>query len=385
MLACPKRASYVPKIDGTNSTIAIIFFQQTLNSRGEFCMKRTIDMPRYHTATFALLLSLFTTGLLLMGGVNISAKRHDKFKIALLLPASITDGGWNAFAYDGLVAIEKELGAKISHVESRTPTDQEAHFRDYAMDGYHLIFGHGYEYQDPAKSVAADFPETIFITSTGSTITNNISPMIFAIEEPIYLLGIIAGSMTKTNKIGIVGGQNIPAINSTFVAFEKGVKRVNPDAEVRRAYVGNWEDIGKGKELALAQINEGIDFIFPNADVASLGAFQAVETAQAEGKTVYTFGTYRDQSEVSPTTILANAIITPKVFVRLAKIVIEGNFKPKPYLFTMATDEAITFVYNPQLKDKVPETVQKAVEEAKAKIISGELKVQQTYFSKTEN
>ena len=171
-------------------------------------------------------------------------------------------------------------------------SNQEAHFRDYALDGYHLIFGHGFEYQDPAKAVAPDFPETVFITSTGSTITDNISPMVFGIEEPIYLLGIIAGSMTQTGKIGIVRGQNIPAINSTFVAFENGVKSVNPDAEVRRAYVGNWEDIGKGKELALAQINEGIDFIFPNADVAGLGVFQAVEAAQADGKFVYTFGSY---------------------------------------------------------------------------------------------
>ena len=335
---------------------------------------------RNNIAIQALYLCFFIIGLMLIGRANLEAKDHEKFKVALLLPASITDGGWNALAYDGLKAIEKELGAKISHVESRTPTDQEAHFRDYALDGYQLIFGHGYEYQDPAKSVAPDFPETIFITSTGSTVTDNISPMIFGIEEPAYLLGIIAGSMTKTNKIGIVGGQNIPAINSIFTAYEKGVKSVNPDADVRRAYVGNWEDIGKGKELALAQINEGIDFIFPNADVASLGAFQAVEAAQADGKVAYTFGVYRDQSELFPTTILANAIITPKTFVHVAKAVRQGTFKPQLYLFTMQTDEAITFVYNPTLKDRVPEAAQRAVEAAKAKIIAGELKIPQTYL-----
>lgn len=348
-------------------------------------MKYTACKSGHSIATYVLYLCLFTTGLMLIGNTYVYAKGHEKFKVALLLPASITDGGWNALAYDGLKAIEKELGAKISHVESRTPTDQEAHFRDYALDGYHLIFGHGYEYQDPAKSVAPDFPETVFITSSGSTITDNISPMIFGIEEPVYLLGIIAGSMTKTNKIGIVGGQNIPAINSTFVAFEGGVKSVNPDAEVRRAYVGNWEDIGKGKELALAQIDEDIDFIFPNADVAGLGAFQAVETAQADGKEVYTFGAYRDQSEISDTTILANAIITPKVFVHVAKVVMEGNFKPQPYVFTMDADEAITFVYNPKLKDKVSEEIQKKVSDAKAKILSGELKVKQTYFTEKDD
>lgn len=347
-------------------------------------MKQIFFKFRYSIAIYTLHLCLFAFGFILIGNTYLYAKAHEEFKVALLLPASITDGGWNALAYDGLKAVEKELGAKVSHVESRTPTDQEAHFRDFAMDGYQLVFGHGYEYQDPARSVAPDFPETVFITSTGSTVMENVSPMVFGIEEPVYLLGIIAGSMTQTGKIGIVGGQNIPAINSAFVAFENGVKSVNPDAEVRRAYVGNWEDIGKGKELALAQINEGIDFIFPIADVAGLGVFQAVEIAQADDKVVYTFGTYRDKSELSPTTIIANAIVTPKAFVQVAKMVMEGTFKPQLYLFTMATDEALTLVYNPKLKDKVPASVQKAVEDAKAKIVAGELKVPQTYLTETE-
>lgn len=344
-------------------------------------MKRIPCKSGYGIAIYVPLLCLSTIGFILTGDADLYAKEHDKFKVALLLPASITDGGWNAFAYDGLKAIEKELGAKISYVESRTPTDQEAHFRDYALDGYQLIFGHGFGYQYPAKQVAPDFPETVFITSTGNTVADNISPIVFAIEEPVYLLGIIAGLMTQTDKIGIVGGQNISAINSIFSAFEQGAKSVNPDVVVRRAYVGNWVDIGKGKELALAHISEGSDFLFPVADVAGLGVLQAVEAAQTQGKAVYTFGVYRDQSELSPTTIVASAIVTPKVFVKLAEVVMEGTFAPHPYRFTMAENEALTFAYNPVLKEKVPEKVQKAVVDAKAKIIAGELKVSQTYLT----
>lgn len=347
-------------------------------------MKRMPCKSGYGMAIYVPILCIIAIRFILIGHTDLYAKGHEKFKVALLLPASVTDGGWNAFAYDGLKAIEKELGAKISHIESRTPTDQEAHFRDYALDGYQLIFGHGFGYQDPAKQVAPDFPETVFITSTGNTVTDNISPIVFAIEEPVYLLGVIAGLMTQTNKIGIVGGQNISAINSMFSAFEQGAKRVNPDVVVRRAYVGNWSDIGKGKELALAHINEGSDFLFPVADVAGLGVFQAVEAAQADGKTAYAFGVYRDQSELSPTAIVASAVVTPKVFVHLAKVVMEGTFEPQPYRFKMAEDEALTYVYNPALKDKVPEAVQKAVEDAKAKIIAGELKVSQTYLTEED-
>ncbi|MCY4569990.1 MAG: BMP family ABC transporter substrate-binding protein, partial [Candidatus Poribacteria bacterium] len=148
-------------------------------------MKWITYTSRASIATYIHLLCIFAIGFMLIGKTPLYAKGYEKFKVALLLPASITDGGWNAFAYDGLKAIEKELGAKISHVESRTPTDQEAYFRDYAMDGYQLIFGHGFGYQDPAKQVAPDFPETVFITSTGNTVTDNISPIVFAIEEPV--------------------------------------------------------------------------------------------------------------------------------------------------------------------------------------------------------
>ena len=334
-------------------------------------------------------LCLFAIGFILVANIDINAKGHEKFKVAMLLPGSISDAGWNALAYEGLVAIEKELGAEISHAETRTPSDQEEQFRSYALDGYNLVFGHGYEFQDPAKAVAADFPETIFITSSGGTITDNISPVNFRVEEPAYLLGIIAGMMTKTDKLGVMGGQNIPSVNSTFMAFEGGAKSVNPEVEVSWVYVGNWEDIGKGKELALAQINEGVDFIFPNADAAGLGAYEAAEifnkseTAKEEKRMVYTFGANRDKSDISPT-VIANAVITPDAFVKIAKIIKEGKFKPQVYTFNMLTDEAITLTYSPDLKDNVPEDVQKAVEAAKSKILAGELKVPQINFTEKE-
>ncbi len=340
---------------------------------------------RNNVTPYALCLCLFTIGFMLVANINLNAKEHEKFKVAMLLPGSISDAGWNALAYEGLKAIEKELGAEISHAETRTPTDQEEQFRAYALDGYNMVFGHGYEFQDPAKAVAPDFPETVFITSSGGTITDNISAANFRVEQPAYLLGIIAGMMTQTNKLGVMGGQNIPSVNSTFMAFEGGAKSVNPDVEVSWVYVGNWEDIGKGKELALAQINEGVDFIFPNADAAGLGAYEAAETAQKEGKTVYAFGANRDKSDISPTTVVANAVITPKAFLKIAKIIKDGEFKPQIYTFNMLTDEAITLTYNPALKDKVPENVQKAVAAAKAKILAGELEVPQIDFSEKEN
>ena len=206
--------------------------------------------------------------LVLFFGSTIGTADAAKFKVALLTPGSISDAGWNALAYEGLKRIEKELGVEVSHVESKAPSQWEEHFRFYASKGYGLVFGHGFEYQEAAKSVAPDFPDTVFITTSGNTVLDNVASIVFELEEVTYLLGVIAGTMSQTGKIGLIGGMNIPPINSTFHALEEGAKSVNPDIKVSTSYVGDWENIGKAKELALSQITEGVDFIFHNADAA---------------------------------------------------------------------------------------------------------------------
>ena len=317
----------------------------------------------------------------------IHMPESETFKVGMLLPGSISDQGWNALAHDGLKAIETELGAKISYVESLTSADWEADFRSYAMQGYHLIFGHGYEYQEAAIAVAQDYPEIVFITSAGASgaIRENVSPMVFRLEQATYLLGMLSGMMTQTDKIGIIGGQELPSGSSTFMAFEGGVKSVNPDAVVQRAYVGDWENIAKAKELARTQIQEGVDFIFHNANEAGIGVFEAVVLAQDAGKTVYSFGANRDQSAVSPRAVLANAVITPRAYVQLATAVREGTFESKLYVFTMTADGAIALTYNPELKDQIPAEVQQKVEEARLQILAGTLEVPQIDFTAGDN
>ena len=344
---------------------------------------------RYNIAAYVLHLCLFAIGFMLGcerlqdSSTIIRAPESETFKVGMLLPGSISDQGWNALAHDGLKAIETELGAEVNYVESLTPTEWEADFRSYAMQGYHLIFGHGYEYQEAAIAVAQDYPEIVFITSAGASgaIRENVSPIVFRLEQATYLLGMIAGMMTQTDKIGIIGGQELPSGSSTFMAFEGGVKSVNLGAVVQRAYVGDWENIAKARELALTQINEGVDFIFHNANEAGIGVFEAVVLAQDSGKTVYSFGANRDQSEVSPRAVLANAVITPKAYVQLATTVKERTFESKLYVFTMTTDGAIALTYNPALRDQVPKEVQQRIEEARLQILAGTLEVPQIDFT----
>ena len=303
-----------------------------------------------------------------------------KFKVALLTPGSISDAGWNALAYDGLKLIETELGAEVSHVESRTPSEWEEHFRFYAEKGFNLVIGHGFEYQEAAKAVSPDFPNAVFVTTSGSTVMKNVASIVFELEEATYLLGIISGMMTQTGKIGLVGGMNIPPIKSTFLAFEEGAKSVNPDIKISRSYVGDWENISKAKELALSQIAEGTDFIFHNADAAGQGVFHAVEESRKAGKDIYAYGSNRNQNHIAPDAILASAVIDTKVFVHVANLVKTGKFEPKVMLLGMAEDEMVKLVYNPKLKDRVPKAVTDKVEETRQMILAGSFKAPRVKF-----
>ncbi len=124
-------------------------------------------------------------------GKPAAPKAPAGFRVALLTPGPVSDAGWNAGAFEGLKAIEKELGAKVSHVQAKTPSEFEEQFRAYAADGYSLCFGHGFEFQDAAARVAREYPGTVFVTTSGSRTSANQAPLVFELEQATYLLSLI--------------------------------------------------------------------------------------------------------------------------------------------------------------------------------------------------
>src|SRR5690242_18044683 len=104
-------------------------------------------------------------------GCSSAAERakSDSFKVALLTPGPVSDQSWNGGAYQGLMRIKDSLGAQVSHIQTKTPAEFEENFRQYGSQGYALVFGHGFEFQDAARRVAPEFPKTIFVTTSGTT------------------------------------------------------------------------------------------------------------------------------------------------------------------------------------------------------------------------
>src|SRR5574338_563199 len=192
------------------------------------------------------------------------------FRVALLTPGPISDRSWNGGAYDGLLAIRDSLGAQVSHVQTKTPAEFEENFRQYGAQGYTLVFGHGFEFQDAAVRVAPEFPDTKYITTSGNTVRANVAGIQFAFEEASFLAGVLAAGMTKSGTIGAIGGTELPPVKRSFAAYAAGAQSVNPGIRVVTSYVGNWDDVSAGKEQALAQMSRGTDVIFQNADATKL-------------------------------------------------------------------------------------------------------------------
>jgi basic membrane lipoprotein Med (substrate-binding protein (PBP1-ABC) superfamily) len=281
----------------------------------------------------------------------------DAFRVALLSPGPISDAGWNAAAYDGLRAIETELGAEISQVETRTPPEFEQAFRDYARRGFALVIGHGFEFQDAAAAAAPDFPDTVFLTTSGNTVRPNVAPIVFRLEEATFVLGDLAARMAPDGKACAVGGMEIPSVRSTFVAFEAGARHGRPDYPVTVSYIGSWDDVGAARTATLALIDNGCRLVLHNADAAGPGVFQA-----AAQRGIYAFGSNRDQQQVNPKAVLASAVLdVPSAFVAIAREVRDGTFHSRIIERTMA-DGSISVVYNPTLAHAIPPAIRAAVD-----------------------
>jgi basic membrane protein A len=294
-----------------------------------------------------------------------------KLRVALLTPGPISDHSWNAGAYEGLLRIRDSLGAHVSHIQTRTPAEFEENFRQYGAQGYDLVFGHGFEFQDAATRVGPEFPCTVYVTTSGTTSGKNVAGMVFAFADASYLAGMIAGAMTHSDLLGLIGGTELPPVKESFLAFEAGARRTNPKVRVVTSYIGNWEDVSAGKEQALAQIARGVDIIFQNADAAGLGVFQAAR----ETRKALVFGSNSNQNTVAPEVTIGSVVIDlPHAFLTVAREVSQGRFVPRVIRLGASTG-VVTFVPNPALASRIPTAAQQEVDSVQALLTSGRFTV----------
>ena len=290
-------------------------------------------------------------------------------KVGLITPGSVADAAWNSGAYQGLRQIHDSLGLPVSHVEARTPAEQDEALRAYAAQGYRLVFAHGFEFQDMAERVSAQYPGTAFIVTSGRRVQGNVAPLIFRLEEASYLAGMAAGGLTRTGVLGFVGGIELPPIEAAYQGWVNGARAVNDTVQTRKIYLNSFDDASAGREAALALIRAGADMFHHNADAAALGVFQAAK----EHPGVYLFGANADQSRLAPDRVIGSAIIDlPRAFLLVAREVQAGTFEPKVEAFGLASG-VVRYQANPALDSLVPPALKARMRAAADSIAAGTL------------
>ena len=293
-----------------------------------------------------------------------AAASAEPLKIAFAYIGPVGDGGWT-FAHDnGRKALEAEYGSKIqtTFVENVPESaDAERVLRDLASQGNKLIFGTTFGYMDPVQNVARDFKDVKFEHATGYKTADNVRTYDSRTYEGAYLAGIIAGSMTKSNVLGVVGSVPIPEVLRNINSFTLGAQSMNPKIKTKVVWVNEWFAPPKETEAATSLINGGADILFQNTDSAAV-----LKTAEEKGKRA--FGWDSDMTAYGPKAHLGSAIInwTP-YYTKTVREMLDGKWSSQQTWWGVK-EGAIDIV---SLADDVPAEAKAKIEEVKKGLKDG--------------
>lgn len=291
--------------------------------------------------------------------------KAEPLKIAFAYVGPVGDGGWT-FAHDNArKAVEKEFGDKVvtSFVE-KVPeaADAERVFRDMAGQGNKLIFGTTFGYMEPMLKTAADLKDVKFEHATGYKQADNLRTYDSRTYEGAYMAGVIAGGMSKTGTIGVVGSIPIPEVIRNINSFTLGAQSVNPKIKTKVVWVNEWFNPPKETEAAQSLMNGGADVLMQNTDSSAV-----LQTAEKAGK--YAFGWDSDMTAYAPKAHLASAIINwAPYYIKATKDALDGTWKGNEAAWWGVKQGAIDIV---SISDKVPADLKEKVEKVKAGLKDG--------------
>jgi len=298
------------------------------------------------------------------------------------------DRSFNAAAWEGVKRAQQDLDICLYDVEPGNPTSIEPAMRAFAEKNFDLIIGVGFAQGPIMQKVATDYPKIKFAIVDGVIVDNdgkpfaNVADLVFREHEGSYLVGMIAASKSKTGTLGFLGGMDIPLIHKFETGYAEGARSVNPNIKIIDNYVGvtdgAWNNPGKGKELSLAQIEKGADVIFTAAGNSGLGAFDAVEqygkNAQGEANK-FVIGVDSNQNGVKPGFVLTSMVKrVDNAVYDVVKEVLDGKFEGGFHAFGLDKD-GVAYAVDDNNKSLIPADVIAKAEEAKKKIVAGEIKV----------
>jgi simple sugar transport system substrate-binding protein len=291
-------------------------------------------------------------------------KPAEPLKVGFVYSGPIGDVGWT-YQHDlGRQQVDKELGSRVKTVfVENVPesADAERVIRQLVSDGCGMIFTTSFGFMEPTLKVAREFPKVVFEHATGYKTTENLGVYQSKFYEGAYLLGIIAGKVTKSNTLGYVGSFSIPEVLRNVNAWTMGARSVNPSVKTEVIWINSWYDPPREKEAAETLINQGADVLYQNTDSPAI-----VQAAESKG--LYAFGQDSDMAKYGPKAELsANVVNWGGYYVKKVNDVLDGKWKSEDTKWGMA--EGMIEVM--PLNAAVPPDVSKLFDEKKAAIKGG--------------
>jgi len=331
-----------------------------------------------------VLLAIFDVALLLVGGGS-GADEQAPLRVAVVFDVGGRgDKSFNDSAFAGLERARDELGAQVEYIEPADGADRESALRIFASRGFDLVIGTGFIFTDDVTLVAEEYPNVRFACidyavktdAAGNPIAPppNLAALKFREEEGSFLVGALAALLSKTAKVGFVGGMDIPLIRRFEAGYRGGVAHVCPRCRVLVNYAGvtpgAFKDPGKGKELALAQYRGGADIIFHASGTTGLGVFEA---ARLTGKLA--IGVDSDQYHEAPGYVLTSMVkrVDNAVFAT-SREVLEGRFQAGIRSFGLR-EQGVSYVYDDHNRALIPEAVRQKLSAIREQIIRGAINV----------
>ena len=304
-----------------------------------------------------------------VAAASAPAPKPEPLKVAFAYVGPVGDGGWT-FAHDnGRKEVEKTYGDKVvtSFVEKVPESaDAERVIRDMAGQGNKLIFGTTFGYMEPMLKIAADTKGVKFEHATGYKTADNMRTYDSRTYEGAYMAGVIAGKMSKTGTLGVVGSVPIPEVVRNINSFTLGAQSVNPKIKTKVVWVNEWFNPPKETEAATALINGGADVLFQNTDSSAV-----LQTAEKMGKRA--FGWDSDMTAYGPKAHLASAIINwGPYYVKAVGEALEGKWTGGTSAWWGVKEGAIDIV---SMAADVPDETKKKVEEVKAGLKDGSFSI----------
>jgi basic membrane protein A and related proteins len=284
------------------------------------------------------------------------------------------DRSFNAAAWEGVKRARRDLPIVLRDAEPGDPTSLEPAMRAFAERGFDLIVGIGFAQTPIVEQVARDYPHLHFAIVDGVSQLPNVASLVFKEHEGSYLVGMIAARKSKTGVLGFVGGMDIPLIHRFATGYEEGARAVDPDVRVFQNYVGvteaAWNNPGKGKELAIAQIGKGADVIFAAAGNSGLGVFDA-----AEQHDKFVIGVDSNQNWVKPGHVLTSMVKrVDNAVYQIVRDEVSGRFQGGIHVYGLE-NEGVGYALDRYNRDLIPQEVLREVDAARGRIIRGEIRV----------